>query len=324
MAEPTVRLLEVEPDIGQFLSREEQADAAELMVPVARISPGRLELSELLAERRAFAGMILDGMVLAHPRLGAHRALRLLGPGDVIAPHESRSALLSQMRWTVAPDTEVMILGDELLAAARQWPRLVGGLNARLAEQAQRLEVQLLLCQLPRVSDRVLGMMWLLAESWGRVTAAGVTLPLALTHEMIGEMIGARRPTVSLAVGELVRRGAILRQDRGWLLLEPLAGVEVEVEADVSDASAVAAASSIPVMLESLHSPWAETVDTRPANDLTHEAMRATVERLRLELEENQARVRQLIESSMQARASVARRRAKMANGSRGRPAPSS
>ena len=84
-----------------------------------------------------------------------------------------------------------------------------------------RLTGQLVICQLPRVDQRVLAIMWLLAESWGQVTPGGVRLPLALTHETLGAMVGARRPTVTLALRKLSQQGAIIHQESGWLLLEP-------------------------------------------------------------------------------------------------------
>lgn len=42
-----------------------------------------------------------------------------------------------------------------------------------------------------------------------------------LTHDALGALVGARRPTITLAVRELTDRGAIVRQDQGWLLVEP-------------------------------------------------------------------------------------------------------
>ena len=90
-----------------------------------------------------------------------------------------------------------------------------------VADQMQRVTGQLVICQLPRVDQRVLAIMWLLAESLGQVTPAGVRLPLALTHETLGAMVGARRPTVTLALRKLTEQGSILHQDSGWLLLEP-------------------------------------------------------------------------------------------------------
>jgi hypothetical protein len=88
-------------------------------------------------------------------------------------------------------------------------------------------------------------MMWLLAESWGRVTPAGVTLPVVLTHEALGALIGARRPTVSLALAELMERGAVVRQRTGWLLLESLP------ETTVTDGQ-----SEPPVLLDHEKSIW--------------------------------------------------------------------
>ncbi len=76
-----------------------------------------------------------------------------------------------------------------------------------------------MICQLPRVDDRLLAVMWLLAESWGQVTPAGTLLPIGLTHAALGGLVGARRPTVTLALGSLTADGALRREERGWLLL---------------------------------------------------------------------------------------------------------
>ena len=73
--------------------------------------------------------------------------------------------------------------------------------------------------QLHRVDRRLLALFWHLAERWGRMTADGVVLPMTLSHRMLGQLIGARRPTVPTALGELARRGDIRRCDDGtWLL----------------------------------------------------------------------------------------------------------
>jgi hypothetical protein len=69
-----------------------------------------------------------------------------------------------------------------------------------------------------------MAIMWLLAEKWGYVTRAGTVLPLALTHATLGYLIGARRPTVTLALGELAERGRLVKQDDGWLIIEPPPG----------------------------------------------------------------------------------------------------
>ncbi len=47
----------------------------------------------------------------------------------------------------------------------RRWPGLLAGLHVHVAEQSERLAAQLVICQLPRVDQRLLAIMWLLAES---------------------------------------------------------------------------------------------------------------------------------------------------------------
>jgi hypothetical protein len=109
------------------------------------------------------------------------------------------------------------------------------------------MTAQLVICQLPRVDERVLAMLWLLSETWGHVTPSGVRLPLVLTHETLGALVGARRPTVTLALRKLVEDGALVHQDAGWLLLEPPAESEEE-----------AAKILAPDVEKLLNSSWAE------------------------------------------------------------------
>jgi Crp-like helix-turn-helix protein len=51
------------------------------------------------------------------------------------------------------------------------------------------------------------------------VGPSGVVVPLELTHEALGHLVGARRPTVTLALSELGRQGAVTRRaDGAWML----------------------------------------------------------------------------------------------------------
>jgi CRP-like cAMP-binding protein len=75
------------------------------------------------------------------------------------------------------------------------------------------------LSHLTRVEDKLLATLWHLAGSWGRVTADGVTMPFRLTHEVLGEIIGAQRPSVTQAMGQLQQRGEVIRMADGRYLL---------------------------------------------------------------------------------------------------------
>ena len=52
------------------------------------------------------------------------------------------------------------------------------------------------------------------------MTPEGLLLPMRLTHRTLGRLIGAQRPTVTLAVGQLVTAGAIgtPQPGGGWVL----------------------------------------------------------------------------------------------------------
>jgi CRP-like cAMP-binding protein len=88
----------------------------------------------------------------------------------------------------------------------------------RVAAVNARNVVAVALSQLPRVEDRLLGVLLVLAEERGRVAADGVRLPSFLTHERLGELIGAARPTVSLAFAKLRERDLVAARDGEWVI----------------------------------------------------------------------------------------------------------
>jgi CRP-like cAMP-binding protein len=255
-------------------------------------------------------------MLLQSIQLGDHVGLRLLGPGDVLSLTEAPASMLvidSDCRATVP--TRLMLLEREVLRAARQWPRVLAGLHVRNGEQTERLVTQVMICQLPRVDDRLLSLMWLMAESWGHVTPAGTSLPIALTHEALGGLIGARRPTVTLALGELADRGAILRQDRGWLLLETPSAPPHDTPAWVTDE---------PRLLNHEPSQWANGAPQPAVTETSFAVLRETVVRLREEHLRSTDQVRDRLRQFAVSRERVAARRQLMARQALSRQAPSS
>jgi CRP-like cAMP-binding protein len=313
-----VRLLDVEPDFARFLNDDERAEIRGLTLPVVRADKDEPEVTLSVASGRAFGALVLEGMLLQRLRLGEHETMRLIGPGDLLAIEAPRSSTLvaGSGRRAIA-DTRLAILGHDFLVAARHWPGLIVAFHIRALEQAERVSAQVAICQLPRVADRVLAMMWLLAESWGRVTASGVTLPVVLTHEALGALIGARRPTVSLALAELTERGAIVRQQTGWLLLENLP-------------EAVAAIPRIepPTLVTQDESSWIPSAPAPPAPARVHPVGRElfeTVLRLREEVGRSCEETHATLAEVRSNRERITSRRARVAEDAlRRRGAPSS
>lgn len=216
-----VSLLEIEPDLAAVLSDEQQIEAERFLLPVAAIDKGA-DVVGLLDESGAFGAIVLEGMLIQTLQISEDPTLRLIGPGSFLPPaHPRLSVPVVSAQLFVPVPTRLVLLGDQMLIAARRWPWIVSSLHARLLEHSERLATQLAICQLPRVEDRLMAMMWLLAESYGHVTPAGTRLRISLSHEVLGGLIGARRPTVSLALRKLAEEGSLVRQQDAWLILEP-------------------------------------------------------------------------------------------------------
>jgi hypothetical protein len=157
--------------------------------------------------------------------------------------------------------------------------------------------IQLAICQLPRVEERLMALLWWLAEVWGHVTSVGTIVPLTMTHDVLGALVGARRPTVTLALGELVDRGAIARQDHGWLLLEPPPTSTRSAPA-VDDPSIIAPGRPV----------W-QSCEEEPDMTATHLELLETVSRLREQHEHSQAMLRERLLEVRRTREALAERR---------------
>lgn len=89
----------------------------------------------------------------------------------------------------------------------------------KMADQRQAAAAHMAMLHLPRVDERILALFEHLAERWGFVTPEGIAVRLRLPHALIGQLVGSRRPTVTLALMELAAQGALEhRDDRTWLL----------------------------------------------------------------------------------------------------------
>ena len=268
-----VALLEARPELTRFLSSPELDEVARVTLPVVTVDEGALELFDVLRQHRAFGATVLDGFVINSLRIGEQTGIQVLGPGDLLLKGSELMPLWSGDVESRAGDSvRLGLFGTELLAAAVHHPRLIQGLYASVGDQLQRLTAQLVICQLARVDERVLAMLWLLSESWGQVTPSGVRLPLGLTHETLGALVGARRPTVTLALRKLVEDGAIVHQDAGWLLIEtPAQPAESAPKILLPELGTVAAGT------------WTDTQSDQNARDPTetYAELRDTVRRLR-------------------------------------------
>ncbi len=224
-ARQPVALLDADPDLGAGLEEHElevarrRAVAAVIEVENSEWDPTRI--TEVGKE--GWLGLFLiDGLLIRRVKVGNRAACELFGPGDLIRPWDTDgeyAPLPISVDWHVLKPTRLAVLDTAFALRIAQWPTITSRIVGRVAERARYLALTQAVTHLPRVYARVLILFWLLAERWGRVSPEGVYVTLPLTHEVLGMLVGAHRPPVTIALQRLSRAGLLRRErtDR-WLL----------------------------------------------------------------------------------------------------------
>jgi CRP-like cAMP-binding protein len=219
-----VHLLDLDPDLAEGLDGErEDLARRHLVVRVEEITPGTWRpVEDLFGVLGGLGLVVVDGLALRRVSLGHRAAAELLGPGDVLRPWEEdgeHAAYPFASAFRVLEPMTVAVLDPASTARLMHFPEIVTRLMGRVMARSRRVVGHLVIAQLPSVDTRLQVILWHLADRFGRVRPEGVALPVRLTHETLGLVIGARRPSVTAAVGRLSDRGLIESlPDGGWLL----------------------------------------------------------------------------------------------------------
>jgi hypothetical protein len=218
-----IQVLDADPDLAEGLSPEVTAIArrhatARLLV----VHEGPWDPVADFAEPVPRIGLlIIDGLLTREVSIAGRTTTELLGAGDLLRPWDQDSSanmLPTEVVWTVQETLRVAVLDKQFAAVAGRWPALVEALVGRSVKRVGWLSLRLAIGQVTRVDERLLILLWYLAERWGRVGPDGVRLPLHLTHETLGKLVGARRPSVTTALSGLARDRLVERTEDGWLL----------------------------------------------------------------------------------------------------------
>ena len=220
---PVVPLADLLPDVMSSVPEEDRA-LAERALLAPRLSARDEDLVDTLAGAAddAFAFLVVGGIVFKETTLATRSALELLNEGDVLAPvlSEARQyASRGVSRYVAHGPVALAVLGDRFRAASRRWPAVGDDLHDRLARQTHRTSAHLAMLHASRVEDRIMLLFADLGERCGRMTTAGVVIDINLTHDLIGRLVGAQRPTVTLALQTLAGAGSLCRvgKDR-WMI----------------------------------------------------------------------------------------------------------
>jgi CRP/FNR family transcriptional regulator, cyclic AMP receptor protein len=232
-------LLELDPELGQLLTPERrEAAEREVRVRVTSFAVGEWDGGRLAGADPMHLGLLISEGVLAREVvLGDTVSTELLGPGDILRPwHVDGPPHLLEVtiRWNALSAVRLGLIDRRAAATLCRYPEIGAVILDRVSERAHRLAITQAISQLNRVDRRLLALFWHLAERWGRVAREGIAVPLVLSHRLIGELVGARRPTVSTALADLARDGQLVRRDDGtWLLTGEPVSVPAVIAADV-------------------------------------------------------------------------------------------
>jgi CRP-like cAMP-binding protein len=114
--------------------------------------------------------------------------------------------------------TRVAILDAGFAERVRPFPSVVDALLRRAVRRTMQLNIQRAATCHPRADVRIALLLWHLAERWGIVVADGILVPLPLTHRLIGQLVGAERPSVSHALARLSTAELVTRDPNGLVL----------------------------------------------------------------------------------------------------------
>lgn len=177
----------------------DEVPEAELTGPLGFVSAGRIA-------------------IVVEAEAGRQRTIALLQEGDALVLPAGGWPGAPGARARAATDAELMVLtgslDDVLCADAAMGAWVLRAVAAAVADR----ELSAAIALEPRLERRLILKLRQLAERWGKVTPEGVRLDLRVTHQELGDMIGAARESITVALGRLQEQGEIVVRRRTVIL----------------------------------------------------------------------------------------------------------
>jgi hypothetical protein len=215
-------LLDLDADLADELEPEIRRPArAAATALTVELGNGPLALGEYFAAVGRGPGLLLlDGVLALHARVDDRVCAELVGAGDLLQPlwGKGEELLSCEMSLRALLPVSFAVLDDAFAKRVRFWPQLTHGLLRRAGRRVINLNVQRAIAAQPRLEVRLALLLWHLAGRWGKVERGGIRLPLPLTHQLLGQLVAAERPSVSHALARLAHTGLVTGQGDEWHL----------------------------------------------------------------------------------------------------------
>ena len=217
-------LLDADPGLAEGLADADLGHARRrLVASVIELDAGPWDPSALPRRQDDALGLLIaEGLVLRDVAVAQSMCAEQHGRGDIIRPWQdvgAGSVLSTEVDWRALTPSRLLLVDRRLLSAMAPWPEIAIALVGRTVERAQTLAVALAISCIRGLDMRLLALLWHLADQFGRVTRDGVVLALPLTHQVIGRLAGATRPSVSTALKTLENDGRVSKRAGGGFVL---------------------------------------------------------------------------------------------------------
>ena len=169
---------------------------------------------------RGHIGVVAVGRlaVVVDAEAGRSRTIALLQEGDALALTDGGWPGAPGARVRAVTDAELLVLSESLDDVLFSDPALAVWIIRALAFAVADRELSAAIALEPRLERRLILKLRQLAERWGKVTPEGIRLDLRVTHQELGDMVGAARESITVALGRLQEQGEISVRRRTVIL----------------------------------------------------------------------------------------------------------
>lgn len=216
-----VPLLECEPGLGEGLSEGERGVATEsLPVQAVTLEEGPWQPNSEMPEAGRLGYLMAEGLLVRRVEVARGSSVELLGRGDLLRPWQEDASSFCVASWEVLERTTLAVLAPALVGGLGRWPAMTSNVAARGIRRSRSLAAGGAIASIVGIEERLLLLLWHIAERWGESKGDGVYISIQLPHRLLAELVGARRPSVTTALAELQEAGRLGATASGrWVLL---------------------------------------------------------------------------------------------------------
>jgi CRP/FNR family cyclic AMP-dependent transcriptional regulator len=215
-------LLDLDDELADAVAGDGEAHARQTLdVRVLHLPGGPWDPTAVDLGARPMGMLVTEGAILRRVRLRHRASAELLGAGDLLRPWLGTPPPFAA-DWRVIEPASLALLDRRAAVRLALHPEILLVLLEREAARSRRMGERAVTAQLGSTEERLEVELERLGERWGRVGPHGILLRLPLTHEVLGHLIGVRRPAVTSALARMVRGGRLVPlSGGGWLLPAP-------------------------------------------------------------------------------------------------------